>query len=74
MFIKVKVFPNSKREKIVRKSEDGFEVRVKKKPERGLANRGVMRALSSYFKIPESKIRMVKGFTTRNKIFEIIRT
>ena len=71
MLIKVKVFPNSKKEEIIKKSEDSFEVRVKEKPEKGKANREVVRVLSSYFKIPESKIRLVKGFKKRNKIFEI---
>ena len=71
MLIKVKVFPNSKKEEIIKKSEDSFEIRVKEKPERGEANREVVRVLSSYFKIPESKITLVKGFKKRNKIFEI---
>ena len=71
MLIKVKVFPNSKKEEIIKKSEDSFEIRVKEKPEKGKANREVVRILSSYFKIPESKIRLVRGFKERNKIFEI---
>jgi len=73
MLIKVKVFPNSKKEEIIKKSEDSFEIRIKEKPERGLANRGVIRILSSCFKIPESKVRLIKGFKERNKIFKIIK-
>jgi len=71
MLIKVKVFPNSKREGIIKKSEDSFGIKIKEKPEKGLANRKVMNVLSSYFKIPLSKIRLIKGFKQRNKIFEI---
>ena len=71
MLIKVKVFPNSKKEEIVKKSEDSFEIKVREKPVMGLANRGVARILSSYFKVSESNIRLVKGFRERNKIFEI---
>lgn len=73
MLIKVKVFPNSKREEIIEKGEDSFEVRVRERAERGLANRAVINILSFYFKIPESKIRLVKGFRQRAKIFEIKR-
>ncbi|MEO0102788.1 MAG: DUF167 domain-containing protein [candidate division WOR-3 bacterium] len=69
MFIKVKVFPSAQREEIIKKSEDTFEVKVKAKPERGEANKEVRRLLSFYFKIPEVKIRLVKGFQERNKIF-----
>jgi len=71
MLIKVKVFPNSKKEEVIKKSENSFEVKVKAKPEKGMANKEVVKLLSVYFKIPESKIRLIKGFKERNKIFEI---
>lgn len=71
MLIKVKVFPNSKEEEIIKKSEDSYEVKVEEVPVRGEANRAVIKALAFYFNIPESKIRLVKGFRERNKIFEI---
>ena len=71
MLIKVKVFPNSKREEIIKKSENSFEVKIKEKPEKGKANREVVRILGFYFKIPESRIRLIRGFKKRNKIFEI---
>ena len=71
MLIRVKVFPNSKKEEIIKKLEDSFEICVREKPIRGLANKAVIRSLAFYFKLPESKIRLVKGFRERNKIFEI---
>lgn len=71
MLIKVKAFPASKDEGILKKSEDSFEIRVKEKPVMGLANRAIIKVLSVYFKVPESKIRMIKGFRERNKIFQI---
>ena len=71
MLIKVKVFPNLKKEGIIKKSNDSFEVKVKEKPIKGLANKSVINVLSLYFKISTSKIRLVKGFKQRNKVFEI---
>jgi uncharacterized protein (TIGR00251 family) len=71
MLIKVKVFPNSKKEEMVRGSKDGFKIKVKEKPMKGRANKKVIEILASYFKVPESKIRLIKGFRERNKIFEI---
>ncbi|MDD3399562.1 MAG: DUF167 domain-containing protein [Candidatus Paceibacterota bacterium] len=71
MLIKVRAFPCSKEQGVVKKSEDSFEVMVKAKPERGLANKEILEVLSSYFQIPESDIRMIRGFRERNKIFEI---
>ncbi|UZE92943.1 MAG: DUF167 domain-containing protein [Candidatus Nealsonbacteria bacterium] len=49
MLIKVKVFPASKEEKIIKKKEDSFEIRVKEKPIRGEANRAVIDVLSNFF-------------------------
>jgi len=72
MLIKVKVFPNSKEEKIIKRSEDSFEIKVKAKPIKGQANKEVVRVLAFYFKIPKSKVKLVKGAKKRNKIFEIM--
>ena len=71
MLIKVKVFPDSKKEEIIKKSKDSLEIKVKEEPIKGLANKEVIKILASYFKIPESNIRLIKGFKQRNKIFEI---
>lgn len=71
MLIKAKVFPNSKKREIIKKSEDRFEIKIKEKPEKNIANRSVIDALSFYFKVPKSKIKIIKGFKERNKIFEI---
>ena len=70
--IRVKVFPNSKKEEIIKKSEDSFEIKVKEKPVKGLANRAVINILSLHFKVPVSRIKLVKGFKERNKIFVIV--
>lgn len=71
MIIRVKVFPHSKRDEIVQVSENFFEIKVKAKPVMGEANKRVIEILSNFFKIPESKIRVIKGFRERNKILEI---
>lgn len=71
MLIKVKVFPESKKEKLIKKSEDSFEIKVREKPIRGEANRVVVNLLSDFFKIPKNQIRLIKGSRQRNKIFEI---
>ena len=71
MLIKVKVFPASKEEKIIKKKEDSFEVKVKEKPIRGEANRAVIDVLSNFFNVSRNKVKLIKGFKQRNKIFEI---
>ncbi|TFG35953.1 MAG: DUF167 domain-containing protein [Parcubacteria group bacterium] len=71
MLIKVKVFPKSKKEEVVKKSEDSFEIRTKEKPERGEANESAIALLASFLKITRKKIRIIKGSKQRNKIFRI---
>lgn len=73
MLIKVKVFPNSKKEEVIQKSEDSFQVKVKAKPVEGKANKAVISALALFLKIPENTIRLVRGSKTRNKIFALNR-
>jgi len=69
MLLKIKVFPNSKKQKIVQKREDSFDIFVKSKPEKGQANKEVTEILTSFFDIKD--IKLLKGAKTRNKIFEI---
>jgi len=71
MLIKVKVFPASKKESVIKKSDDSFEVEVREKAERGLANRKLIEVFSFYFKVPPSQVRIIKGSRCRNKILEI---
>ena len=71
MLIKVKVFPSSKKEEIIKKSRDSFEVKVKEKPRRGEVNRKLVEVLAFYFKISKAKIKLIKGAKKQSKIFEI---
>jgi len=71
MLIKVKVFPKSKRQGITKKAEDAFEIKIKEKPEMGLANKAVFEILADYFNVPQKSIKLVKGAKQRNKIFKV---
>jgi len=72
MFIKVKVSPNSKKEEIIRKSEDEFGIKVKEKAEKGKANKRVKEILSEYLNIPQEKLILIRGAKQRNKIFKML--
>ena len=71
MLIKVKTFPHSKKEKIIKKSENSFEIKVKEKPIKGQANQAARKILADYFNLAIEKIRLIKGSRQRNKIFDI---
>ncbi len=71
ILIKVKVFAGCENDEIIEKKDDEFEIRVEEKAEEGRANRAVIKVLANYFKVDESRVRLIKGFKERNKIFEI---
>jgi hypothetical protein len=71
MLIKVKVNVLSKEDKVIKKSEDSFEVFVKVDAQRNMANKKIIELLAEYFNLPQYKVKMIKGFKESNKIFNI---
>ena len=72
MLIKVLVTPNAKQARVVKVSEDYFEVWVNERAEGGRANKRLLEILAEHFDIPKSRITIVKGTKTRNKTIQII--
>lgn len=71
MLIKVKVYPESDENTIIKKSEDSYIVKVRAKKERGEANQQVKNILADYFKISSVRLKLLKGGRKLNKIFEM---
>ena len=71
MKISVRVKPNAKQEKTEKVGERDFSVWVKEKPQEGKANRAVIKALAEYFGIPQADVVLVRGQSSKEKIFEI---
>ena len=71
MLIKVKAKPRSKKEGVKEIAKNYFEVRVNQPPEKGRANERIVELLAEYFDIPKSKVRLIKGETSKEKVFEI---
>ena len=71
MKIFVKAKPNAKEEKIEKISENSFIVWVKAPPRNGLANRAIIQVLAEYFKTSPSRVELVSGFSSKQKLFEI---
>ena len=70
MKIRVKVKPNSKTEELSQEGES-FLVKVKEPPKEGKANQAVVRLLAEHFGVPHSQVRILSGFTSRNKVIEV---
>ncbi|MHA1385542.1 MAG: DUF167 domain-containing protein [Candidatus Helarchaeota archaeon] len=69
--IEILVKTNSKQQKILQISNNSYEVWLKSKPERGKANKELLKLLSNYFNVPESRIQIIKGIKSKNKIIRI---
>ncbi|OGZ00523.1 MAG: hypothetical protein A2946_03430 [Candidatus Liptonbacteria bacterium RIFCSPLOWO2_01_FULL_53_13] len=71
MKIFVRVTAGARKEKI-EKAEDGkYAIWVKEKPKENEANFAVLRALAGHLRVPQSRIRLMQGRTSREKVFEI---
>ncbi|HRH24920.1 MAG TPA: DUF167 family protein [Candidatus Paceibacterota bacterium] len=69
MFIKVKVFPESREDKIEKVDSESYHAFVRAGAQNGHANKVTTALLTKYF---GSEARMVSGGTRQNKLFEII--
>jgi uncharacterized protein (TIGR00251 family) len=50
---------------------DEISVSIRSKPERGKANRELVKRLAGHFGVPESNIRILSGLASRKKLVEI---
>ena len=69
IFIKAK--PSAKEAKIEKIDEANFIIAVKEPPVKGMANAGIVKILSEYFNISPANIKIVSGYTSRNKIIDM---
>jgi hypothetical protein len=65
--LNVRVQTKAKKAGVEKISADTYKVRVCAAPEKGAANREVIAALASFFRVPPSRVRIVKGEKSRNK-------
>ena len=70
IFIKAK--PNSKKEFVEKISDTNFVVAVKEPPIKGKANQAIIKALADFIGIAPSRLKIISGAVSRQKIIEII--
>ncbi len=68
--IAVKVIPGAKKT-LIKQENDQMKVYLNAPPVDGKANDLLVEVLSEYLKIPKSKIEIIKGLKSRNKILMI---
>lgn len=66
----VRVTPHAKQNKVL-ESDGVLRVYTTVAPENGRANGAVIELLSEYFDVPKSRIKILRGQTSRDKIVTI---
>ena len=51
---------------------DQIAISIKSQPERGRANKELLKKLAVYFGVGEERVRIVSGLTSRKKIVELL--
>ena len=70
--IRLKIIPRSSENKIVGESEDGvLKIKLTAPPVEGEANKKLIEFLSKEWGMAKSKIQIIKGEKSKNKIVEI---
>jgi len=72
MLIRVHVTPNAKEARLTKVDEATFEVKVDEKATGGRANKRLVEILSEHLKVPKSRIAIVSGARSRDKVLEVI--
>ncbi|MFA6301235.1 MAG: DUF167 domain-containing protein [Candidatus Paceibacterota bacterium] len=67
-YIHVKVTAGAKKESWRKKSEDHFEVSVKEKAERNMANTRVLELVAEHFEASLNKVRIINGHKHPSKL------
>lgn len=71
MKIFVQAKPRSKEERVEKIDDTHFVVFVKEPPVQGKANVAIAKALAEHFGVSVSFVRLVSGFASKEKTFEV---
>jgi len=69
--IKVKIVPGSPKNKIVGVYNNALKISITAPPVEGKANKKCIAYLAKYFDVAKSKIKIISGQTSKNKIIKI---
>jgi len=71
MIISVKVSSKSKINLVTQLNDTHFTIHTTAAPDKGKANQAVLKLLATHLKIPKSRLTIIKGETTRQKLIKI---
>jgi uncharacterized protein (TIGR00251 family) len=71
IIIKVKIVPGSSKNKIIGVYNDSLKITITAPPVEGKANKKCIAYLAKYFNISKSKIEIISGQISKNKLIKI---
>ncbi|MGB6371232.1 MAG: DUF167 domain-containing protein [Atribacterota bacterium] len=71
IIIKVKIVPGSSKNKIIGVYNDSLKITITAPPVEGKANKKCVAYLAKYFDVAKSKIEIISGQTSKNKLIRI---
>lgn len=71
IMITIKVLPRASRNEVIPQPDGSLRVRLTAAPVDGKANDALIKLLADHFDTSKSKIKIVRGLTSKNKTVEI---
>ena len=71
IIVKVKIVPGSSKNKIIGVYNDSLKIAITAPPVEGKANKKCIAYLAKYFEVAKSKIEIISGQTSKNKLIKI---
>jgi len=72
MYVKVRVYPDNKKEVVTKLAENHYEIRVKEPAKRNLANNKVRALIGREYGLDEKQVRIVTGHHSPVKILDVL--
>lgn len=72
MRFKVKLHPRSSKNSVLKEDDGSLNVYLTARPVENKANQALVELLSKDFKVSKSRIKIISGFKSRNKVVEIV--
>ena len=69
--LKLHVTPGAREDVLAGWQGDSLRVKIRARPEKGRANEAVLRFLAGRLNLPRSRLALVRGATSRDKLIEV---
>jgi|GEM_PF-1587756 len=71
IYVTVRVHPRARKQEVEEINSGELRLRVKSLPSKGEANKEVVEVLASYFRLPVSRIKIIRGQRARLKLVSL---